>query len=844
MFKKIDIFGSQILLRFQGEPAYSTRTGSVVTLLIIGFICFRLIAIIQDVFLRTSPQVIYSERQVDNPAPFEISSQSFPLAFGMEDPNFRYYIDEGIYTIQATYYTKTLVLNQTTQQNDAVWNITHIKVQPCTLENFKNPDNLDYYTSLQYQNMYCLPPDIKFTLQGDFVSPIYSYLEILVVKCKENCKSKEELDHYLLNSNFAMQLSDSFVNPSIKSNPFKIYSRDIYWATSTQMPKAATVYLRNNYVQSDFGWFLPDLTTQRYPAYSYNDVSVFPDNFQTYFLSVTFRFEKQKEGFYSRTYKNFNNIMSEIGGFTQSLLAIGYLICTRVSQLQLNQTLINQAFSYEDSKDESEENKDTKKQQILQKLQLLNYSQQSPCMQNQLQKSTQQQNQRFNLNQIMKKSSDNQNQNLKANLDYLNNPATNSQLNVANQINIQQNQSLQIQSFEQAKQYKDNENFDSNQHVFNNRNNLKLSSPDNKQTSKQLDQKKILNFLIQDVQMSDELTQGGKDQEVLDQSNHVKIQKQKMKIKQFEQKLKENRFNELMQKETKCMKMSIWEYFKSNIYPFGELKKKKQIIQYSIDKLYYNLDIFNILKKLVEVEKLKRLLLDPEQLKLFDYLPKPTIHSDLVLNQDQNQDTIKKSYEVDVLYQDHRTEMQKVRDAFQAYKKIVSKQNHTMLDQKIIDLLDPNLVSIFQAEGIQGQNNFIEKSNIETMIQQSKNNTFSQQTPKIQKEQIQGEALQEISLSKQDEIIDKQDFISPRLIIDSQPFLLNTNQQQGLQQEEPKFEVNNIFEQMSKSNQQNVVVDQIKDLSQSVYSEIAAEESQQMPNYFQSNQNVQKDESQ
>ncbi|KAL4432689.1 hypothetical protein ABPG74_004982 [Tetrahymena malaccensis] len=849
MFKKIDIFGSQILLRFKGEPTYNTRTGSVVTLLIIGFICFRLIAIVQDVFLRTSPQVIYSERQVDNPAAFQISSQTFPLAFGMEDPNFDYYIDEGIYTVQAQFYQKTLVFNQTTQQNDAIWNVTDIKVQPCTLDNFKNPDNINYYTSLSYKNMYCLPPDIQLTLQGDFQSPIYSYLQLQIIKCKTNCKSQDLLDKYLLNSNFAMQLSDSFVDPSIKSNPFKIYSRDIYWATSTQMPKAATLYIRNNYVQSDFGWFWPDLTTQRYPAYSYNDVSVFPDNFQTYFLQVVFRFEKQKEGFYSRTYKSFNNIMSEIGGFTQSLLAIGYLICTRISQLQLNQTLINQAFNYVDSKDEDQENKEKEKKQvnIQQKLQLLNYSQQSPSIQNQFQKQAQSQNQRSNFNQNNKKGQDQQqNQNLKVNVDNLN-CHMQSQLNVGNQINNQQNQSLQIQSFDNMKQNKENENFDSNQFVFSNRNDLKQFSPDNKESSKQFDQKKILNFLIQDVQISDELIQGAKGQEVLEQSTHVKIQKQKLKLKQMEDKLKENRFNELMEKETKCMKMSIWEYFKSKIYPFGELKKKKQIIQYSIDKLYYNLDIFNILKKLVEVEKLKRLLLDPEQLKLFDYLPKPTIHSDLVLNQNQSQAAIKKSYEVDVLYQDHRTEMQKVRDAFWAYKKIINKQNHTILDQKIIDLLDPNLVSIFQVEGNLGQNNFLEKSNIEGMIQQSKNNIFSQQSPKIQLEQvqqdqIQGEAVQEMSISKQDEIIDKQDFISPRLVIDSQPFLLNPKSQE-LQLEEPKYLAKNTQESSSKSNQQNAMVDQTKDLSQSVYSEIAAEQSQQMPNYFKSSQKEKHDES-
>ncbi|EWS74767.1 small GTP-binding domain protein (macronuclear) [Tetrahymena thermophila SB210] len=145
------------------------------------------------------------------------------------------------------------------------------------------------------------------------------------------------------------------------------------------------------------------------------------------------------------------------------------------------------------------------------------------------------------------------------------------------------------------------------------------------------------------------------------------------------------------------MKMSLWQYFLSYFCPFGKLKQKKKIIQYSMDKLYQNLDILQILKKLLEVEKLKRLLLDPDQIKLLDYLPKPTIHLDLVLNK-QSTENIYKNKEINLLYQDNRSEMQKAKDAFEAYKKIQNKKNFSLLDQKLIDMLDQNLVQIFEAQ--------------------------------------------------------------------------------------------------------------------------------------------------
>lgn len=58
------------------------------------------------------------------------------------------------------------------------------------------------------------------------------------------------------------------------------------------------------------------------------------------------------------------------------------------------------------------------------------------------------------------------------------------------------------------------------------------------------------------------------------------------------------------------MTLSVFEYIKFFFWPFGVVKQKKKIIDYSIDKLYYHLDVLYVVKKLLEVDKLKRILLD------------------------------------------------------------------------------------------------------------------------------------------------------------------------------------------------------------------------------------------
>jgi hypothetical protein len=44
-----------------------------------------------------------------------------------------------------------------------------------------------------------------------------------------------------------------------------------------------------------------------------------------------------------------------------------------------------------------------------------------------------------------------------------------------------------------------------------------------------------------------------------------------------------------------------------------------------VEKFQKKLDVVFIIRKLLEVDKLKSLLLDQNQLKLFDYIPRPTI---------------------------------------------------------------------------------------------------------------------------------------------------------------------------------------------------------------------------
>ncbi|EAR93740.2 small GTP-binding domain protein (macronuclear) [Tetrahymena thermophila SB210] len=614
MFKNIDLFGKQINLRFQKKQTYQSNFGSFITLLIVNFISYRFISILIDTIQGSIPQVNYSERQVDDPELFQTNSISYPIAFAMEDPITKnYYIDETIYTVSAQLQSKYLIYNQTQIQYNTVWEKKNITLQPCTVQNFKNPENQRYYLALNYTNMYCLPPKTNINIQGDFNSPVFQQIQFFVSKCQINCKSEEEINYYLMKSGLGLQLSDAYVDANQYENPFKIFSRDLYFSTSLLMPEDVLIYIRNNYVYSNKGLIQTATKMQKYPQF------------------------------------NLLSIMSEIGGLTQSFLAIGFLIqwdesCEQLEDASLkeNKTIFNK---------KNEENS---------------------------------QNIQFDIASDKDKT-------------FLSN---------ASFIKLRKNKSLlcnDIQLIDQEKFHKNVNNDVKVKTLDNSRVSQKEIKDNTYSLSQNLEQKQFLNSILQNNNKSGEYLQRQMPTcQVQDKKKQEKQTGQKDEENYLKQKKKiDKNINKLLQKQTKSMEMSFWQYILSYICPFGRLKQKKEIIDYSIDKLYQNLDILQILKRLIEVEKLKRLLLDQDQIKLFDYLPKPTINFSLTskkLQKQIQQQDFYKNQEINLLYQDDRSELQKIKDAYEAYKKILAKDDFSNLDQKIIDMIDKNIVDIFEVQ--------------------------------------------------------------------------------------------------------------------------------------------------
>ena len=145
------------------------------------------------------------------------------------------------------------------------------------------------------------------------------------------------------------------------------------------------------------------------------------------------------------------------------------------------------------------------------------------------------------------------------------------------------------------------------------------------------------------------------------------------------------------------LNLTMMEYIKSNFTKDPELSAKKKQRDTGVFSIFSQLDIKFVLKKFAEIEKLKMLLLDEDQYRLFEYLPKPTILKNSKININyvklDKQSPVKKKSD----FINHTTDlMSKTRAVQRAYKNVKNKPQLSDVDFKLIECLDPDIMRLLE----------------------------------------------------------------------------------------------------------------------------------------------------
>ncbi|KAL4468728.1 hypothetical protein ABPG74_005231 [Tetrahymena malaccensis] len=627
VLERLDIFGIGINIRFNKEANHKTKIGGIVTLCLIGILAYQINLILDALYDTTHPYVLYEQKFTSEPSRYNLTSDKFILTFGLQNSTSKHYIDSTVYNATLLIKQTTKTKNETTGQYVAQTQIRTVKTEPCRLDHFNIPEVNNYFISLSYQNMFCISKEeTDLYLQGEFDANHYSTLELQVSSCTGS-NCNPKMNQLLEYCRLAIYFVDYSVIPSDKTKPFQPLGRQSFWISGPEFTKQTNINFRNTYLNSDYGLMGTDIKTTNALTFSNDREQVSPKSGNLLY-DCYISFEKNIDNVYNRSYQKVDKSLSQLGGIFNILFTVGAIICRPLSQIELDLKLINRLFNFEDSPDDEDKQKKDKKKKN--------------------QKDSEKKEEIYTqaADQILNTREDQQ----KTQFQY----------------EFQKSINQKFQGSSGQKSYGEELNV--------------LQSNPQQSTEKVNPTTTMRESYRAKLKM---LKKGGNENKNDNKNDNKKSKKDIQK----EAKELNNFFSFTKNK----LSFQGWEYY-ANFFRFSKLCKKRryELLQKGVDKLYNQIDIFYLVQKLLEVEKLKRLLLNENQIKLFEFIPKPVLTLE-----EKKQDHL--SDKVGLLYEDDKNITEKTNEVQQAFQQIISsKTKPSKIDIRILELLDPQFKQFLQ----------------------------------------------------------------------------------------------------------------------------------------------------
>ncbi|EWS73858.1 zinc knuckle protein (macronuclear) [Tetrahymena thermophila SB210] len=625
----------------------------------------------QELFNRNNPIVITSEQYVKNPQRMDIDKIQQIIVMGFNNSTGQTVYEPSVIQVSASISKLQKIYNETTQGYQNSLKSTNLIIRPCNRQDIRVGEINSYFDSLPLSNYFCFDDNQEVYIEGDYSGDFYSKVDVFFSQCKNStqpgsvvCKSQEQIDQITSNLFFLAYMLDKIVDPTNLDNPFSYQGINLETQTSAQQSQQYTAFFENYYIQSDTGLITQQVNEKRDFLY----VQSRSDNLYGkpgLLIQFTLRPYKNKQLFMQRRYMKFSDLIAQLGGIIKLLTLIGFAFTYPITRLHLNKEIINSIFdlNFTLSEKKLQNNDNNLTEKYLAEIELNNkkkLQQQFKFMQNQQDlgsKLNEEDQSQYNNNEVNQRSNK-----LKA-----------SQQSFDQEKSIEQQQLAYLNLKKKQSQLKE-DNFKFQQI----NNSVETDQFNNKSVKRSQEQNFRRREILKNVKESDYSFSNIYENQFI-RMETSQIQENSQIVKSLIDSIK-NILNPLKS----IIKMTFIEqilYFSS--FNSKKLKQKKVFIQKGLKKVSNQLDIENILKKLQELEKLKQVVLNEDQLKLFELLPRPVLQSNSSESQ-SNQgnsfyDKINKTYE------------EKVDEAYQSLANILNKPKKSQRDIQLIQLLDKKI---------------------------------------------------------------------------------------------------------------------------------------------------------
>lgn len=349
----LDIFKSPLTLLFNKRQYISTRIGQFLSFCVI---VIEMIVFLKSDFFNHQAQSIYTSNLKTNHRPLINFDQKI-VAFGIQDENtMQSFIDPTVFSVEIAnvYYQSN---GNGIGYNKSKSNLK--KTHPCQTTDFVNSDE-NIFKNLALADSLCLEPqDNHFELEGFWDESALSIIEIRLKMCINEsdsfnvssliCKSKEEIAEALNGKSFNFYYNDTTVDVKDYYLPFKPTIVNDYRYIDPKFRKNLNFFFQNIIFTHDEGYILSDPINYYEIGFVSNDQDFFERRDDTTIFSINIYADKKVQNI-QRIFMRVPDLLAKMGGIMQCLLIVGSIFVNFEYSLRLKNTILNALYSFKKPK--------------------------------------------------------------------------------------------------------------------------------------------------------------------------------------------------------------------------------------------------------------------------------------------------------------------------------------------------------------------------------------------------------------------------------------------------------------------------------------------------------------
>lgn len=331
----LDLFKIPMYLLFKSKSKIPSKFSCFIS------ICINIFLIIfffqSDLFSKQSPTSSVQSISTNKRPRLNFDAGNMGIAFGLTDNENKFYDTPEYFSIIMNWYYFS--------SSGDMLGLESKTLAKCNESDFFTHGSV--FKDLGLKNALC-PTKNNFTLEGFWDENSTKYVEISVIRCDNEtfynkCRSNSEMFDFFQNKYFNFYFSDNIIDANNYESPIKQIYKNKFFLMDSMMSKKSTFQFKKVEFINDDGIIFSE--AQKFESFMLGNVETDYVSNDIRWIGSILLYSSSEIYVVNRRYQKLQEAIANLGGLTNSLLILGYLITYLEKEYILFITVINSLYS-------------------------------------------------------------------------------------------------------------------------------------------------------------------------------------------------------------------------------------------------------------------------------------------------------------------------------------------------------------------------------------------------------------------------------------------------------------------------------------------------------------------